>query len=153
MTSVPVPIARSIIRATTSYLGIWHPAAEELLLMIMAWESKMGTYDHQVGGPALGWWQMEPTTWNDTDLRAIQRRPYWRQQLAQLSGNQQEPKEMVTNPAYACAMARLKLWLVPQALPDKEDILALSMYAKVHWNTVRGSAVPNDYAMAYREAK
>ena len=55
-----------LIRPSLDGLGKWSPQAENLLLLTAAVESALGTYVRQKGGgPALGIYQMEPTTHDD----------------------------------------------------------------------------------------
>ena len=50
----------------------------------------------------------------------------------------------------ATAMARIHYYRVPEKLPPKEDIKAMAVYAKRHYNTELGKATWEDYAEAYK---
>lgn len=149
---MPVSIVRSVVRASSMAIGVWHPAAEELLLMIAAHESHMGKYLRQVGGgPALGIFQMEPATYQDCLSIVVPRRPYWRTQLVQLAGGKDlGPELLVREHAFAAAMARLQLWRHKEALPAADDLQALGAYAKRYWNGP-GKASAGMYVQAYQE--
>ena len=150
--SLPASVVRALVRASCSYIGPWHPAAEELLLMIAAHESHLGKYTKQINGPALGIFQMEPATWQDVMSVVVPRRPWWVAQLAQLAGTEKPTAAAMQHQhAYACAIARLQLWRHKEALPDAGDIDALARYAKKYWNTDNGKASVGDYRLAYQE--
>lgn len=90
-------------------------------------------------GPAMGIWQMEPTTHDDIWATFI----YGRFKLAGVMRELAIHKyttmvipanEVRYNLMYACAMARLKLWRVPEPLPDAWDIPEMARYWKEHYN-------------------
>lgn len=148
---IPTSVVRALIRSTSMAIGCWHPAAEELLLMIAAHESHMGKYLRQVGGgPALGIWQMEPATYEDCWKNVVPRKPYWAQQLTQLGGGMATPSRLANEHALAAAMARLQIWRHAEALPDAGNLEALGRYAKKYWNGP-GKATSGMYVQAYRD--
>lgn len=75
----PVECRWLIQRATIS-LGLWSQAAEDLLLGTAIQESGL-VHVRQVGGPALGYWQMEPATHDDIWASFVQHRPELRRAL------------------------------------------------------------------------
>lgn len=109
-----------------NYLGGNYNTKESrfLLLCTAAIESNCGHYIKQIEGPALGIWQMEPNTyidiWNNSD--AIHQLCV-ENLLSQTTDNfyiesKGVTNEMVYNPRYSCAMARLKYAMDIKQLPS-----------------------------------
>ena len=149
-----------IIKPTHLYMGGNYESknANFLSLCTAAIESNCGYYIKQVGGPALGIWQMEPETHDDiwSECDALYGN------LGQIIPNltnacfgHVKPIYMVTNPMYACAMTRLKYSMDPAPLPDHNDIEAVYDYYKRIYNTPLGvstfdkfkSALANNHIM------
>lgn len=123
-----------IVRPTLEKIGLWSPAAEELLMFTAAHESDMGTYLVQVpNGPALGIYQMEPRTHDDIWKNYLhhhvdlQKKVYSVVMFAQAN-------ELIYNHAYATAMARVHYLRVKEPLPPT-DILSMAHYWGAHWQT------------------
>ena len=139
-----------IIKPTLEYMGCNHDSKEArfLLLCTAAIESDCGYYIKQVGGPALGIWQMEPKTHQDINLNcdalnasSMQKiqcslyMPY--NEASDISG-------LLNNPMYACCMARLKYSMTPKQLPKltgvaKEDLKSFYYYYAKHYHGVDSS--------------
>ena len=123
-------------------------SAIRLLLMIAAHESGGFMYVRQVGGPALGLFQMEPLTYTDT-MRYISERqdrfPAFRWDSLP------RPYALAVDAQLAAQMARIYLMRFPEALPDKDDLEGLAKYAKTYWNTEKGKATWQDYYNAYKD--
>jgi hypothetical protein len=128
-------------------------AAENLVLGTGLHESQY-TYLAQVGGgPALGFWQMEPATFADCWANYIAFRTPLRMALVGLCGGSQPAAEdMVTNLALACAMCRVRYARSPQALPDAADAGALAAYWKLVYNTPAGAGVALQVIPAFQQA-
>ncbi|HCG6476090.1 TPA: hypothetical protein NJ202_002746 [Vibrio parahaemolyticus] len=126
-------------------------AAINLILMIIAHESGKFTYSKQVRGPALGFTQMEPATFNWLIEWLGKGRPHLLDALemfAPIGGL--DARYMVISPQFAVAAARLNLIRFPEALPDADDLEGLARYAKKYWNTSAGKATEQDYLLAYQ---
>ena len=68
-------IRSMVIRPALSKINLWSPSAEELVLGTAIVESGL-TYIRQWGdGPALGLWQVEPSTRNDLYTNFLNYRP------------------------------------------------------------------------------
>lgn len=126
-------------------------AAENLLMGTAAQESKL-SYLQQIRGPALGVFQMEPTTfrwlWDDwlakrpiLKLKFVDMIPSWRVGMPE--------REMIGNLYFAAAMCRLRYWVVTEKLPDGDDVRALARYWKAHYNTPAGAGHEDDFVEAY----
>ena len=141
-------------------------AAYHLLLMTAAHESAGLKYDRQIKGPALSYFQIEPATHVDVFVSYLK----YRRELCELVldgiplssmrwvGRQLVPLDeyLVENPWYACKIARLVYFRVPQPLPKYDDenvlqsLVGLSYYAKKHYNTVEGKATAGKYLADYK---
>ena len=141
---------RRLIRETLEALPLpYSEAAENLLFMTAAHETKLGEYLWQVGGgPALGFWQMEPATLDDLyvnylsyhegHLRAVDR---W------MPRGLTRSQSLVYSLGYQVATARYQYWRRPEPLPL--HVTGLAGYAKKHWNSESGKATWQDYENAY----
>ena len=141
-------------------------SAVDLLMMTCAHESRGGTYLKQVQGPALGVYQMEPSThydiW-DNYLSYNSKLEVEVSCLIETSGLHDDM--LITSLAYATAMARIHYYRVSEPLPvlpplstcidEKHQeglyLWQLAEYAKKHYNTVAGKATPEKYYNDYLE--
>ncbi len=125
--------------------GASRPAAVNLMVGIAAKESTIRgeTYLKQVGGPALGIFQIEPAThadlW-DTYLlypSRLDKAVFMRDLLSVEAPSDEEAMhhELIYNLRYATAVARLKLWRCSFQWPeDPDDVEALGAIWDEHYN-------------------
>ena len=132
-----------IDEAMTRYKLPTSESAARLLCMIAGHESGGFCYVHQLGGPALGLFQMEPLTFQDVSEYCA-RKDYLDGELPSI------PSRLIFDAHFAAAMARVFFLRIPEPLPDPDHITALANYAKRYWNTWQGKATPDDYANAWR---
>lgn len=149
-----------IIKPALQHIGLWSQAAESLLVGTWFVESSIGGRTHlqQVGGPALGGFQIEPATHQDTyqnfllypkqsDLRSAVLH------LVPPCGFDAESRvldsQLIGNLLYAAAIARIKYYRVPQALPSAGDLPGLARYWKGHYNTAAGAGTVHKFIDAY----
>jgi len=143
-----------IIIPTLRYLEpeiTYSEAAVELLMMTCAHESRLGTYIAQVGGPALGIYQMEPATEDDIWTNFLEYKHELSNKIDALTCDlvYSPCQELSSNLVFATAMARVHYYRDKEALPDVEDIEGLARYAKRVYNTKAGKADWRDYETAY----
>lgn len=136
-------IVTLVIRPTLIELNMHNEAAENLMIGTALVESHLTHLRQTGGGPALGLWQMEPATHDDMWATYLNRKPDLAQRVRGLASHRYaatlvDAADMIGNLYYACAMARLKYWRVPQALPAANNIEALGYYWKQHYNTAGG---------------
>lgn len=137
-----------IIRPVLRDLGLYSEAAEELLMLTAATESLCGKYLHQVGGPALGIYQMEPATHDDLWVNYLKYKPALSEKVARYG---HEARELPGNLYYATAMARIHYLRRPEALPSAMDERALASYWKAHFNTHLGAGTVEKAIENYRQ--
>lgn len=123
---------REIIRRS---LELFNPAmtsdaAVELLSLTCAVESDMGTYLHQVGGPARGCMMIEPPTYHDVVTRLII--PVFPKFPIQ------QVDSLDTDIEASIVVARFKYWPFSQPLPNADDVSGLAKYWKRYYNTELG---------------
>ena len=145
-----------IIKPTLKYMGGNYDSknARMLLLATAAIESKCGYYIKQINGPALGIWQMEPATHDDTfdncdaiNVEGSALLPRLRKLMLII-----EPSVsgcLVYSPMYACAMARLKYSMDIAPLPDCDNIRAVFDYYKRIYNTPAGASTYEKFKQAW----
>lgn len=121
------------------YERLHSPAAEELLLGIAAAESGLLIKRQHGGGPALGYFQIEPATHDDVLRNFVNARPDLKAALdALLIPALGRDMQIAVNDAYAAAVARLILWRAPAPLPRHGDVAGYASYWKAHYNTPAG---------------
>lgn len=144
-------LKKYIIEPTLKTLDLHSDAAVNLLLGTLAQESRMGHYIHQVNGPALGIFQMEPATHDDLLLNYISYRPDLKEKIEIASqSNRFCSKDLIFNLRYAAAMCRVHYLRVPHKLPKADDIEGLATYWKQYYNTRLGRGSVEEFIENYR---
>lgn len=130
----PLQLIQYVIRPALSALGTKYfaLAAEQLLLATAAQESLCGEYLHQLKGPALGIYQMEPATlydlyqnylaYNEPDIGAM------------------DYQRVIYDLRYATQAARLQYYRHPEALPESGNVDGAWQYYRRYWNSPLGAA-------------
>jgi hypothetical protein len=147
-----------VVVPTLKYLDSEIPYSEEavdLLMLTCAHESRGGTYLRQKGMTgtegAFGVYQMEMATHNDIWENFINFRRGW---TGFIMEQNEDYTRLISDLAYATAMARVHYWRVPEALPSKDDTMYMSKlgdYAKKYYNTHLGKATSSRYVTDYLE--
>lgn len=148
-----------IIKPTHEYMGGNYASKEAnfLSLCTAAIESDCGHYVKQIGGPALGFWQMEPDTHNDIwdNCDAVCGVNYSVETRVNnlMGGFAFDSKTLIQQPMYACAMARLKYSMDPQPLPKLSgdrlvDSNNFYNYYKRVYNTYLGASTKEKWDRA-----
>ena len=135
-----------VIRPALSKINLWSPSAEELVLGTAIVESGL-TYIRQWGdGPALGLWQVEPSTQNDLYTNFLHYRPELGSKLIELRATGLSLDEnLATNLMYGAAVCRLCYYRKPDALPAAGDIEGQAAFWKQHYNTPLGKGTVTKY--------
>lgn len=149
-------VLRQVIRISltplaTSSTALYSADAEEILMMIAAHESGLGrTYTQAGRGPALGIYQIEPSTLTDNYINFLKWRPALATRVAEVSGvDGIDLDHLKANLIYGTIHARIKLYRSPDKLPSSSDVAGMAEYAKKYFNSNLGSATPGKYADAY----
>lgn len=131
-----------IVKPALNDLMLYSLNAEELLVFTCAVESLGGTYIHQVNGPALGIYQMEPATYNDIWQNYIKLKGSLTMLMfSNFSVNYMPSEErLIYDLRFATAMTRIHYARVTQPLPSSTDVNAIWNYYKVYYNTSAGAA-------------
>lgn len=116
--------------------------AVDLLIFTAAVESDGGTYLKQIGGPALGIYQMELANYNDIWQNFI----VYKQSIGLLMGHHfnafrmPEEDRLIYDLRFATAMCRIHYARVQSPLPQEGDLEAIWDYYKKYYNTSQGAA-------------
>lgn len=140
-----------IIEPALKDLNLQSDDATELLLFTCATESEGGTYLHQIKGPALGIYQMEPATYNDIWQNFVMGKAMLKLQLIHNFGCMAMPSEdrLIYDLRFATAMCRIHYDRNPDALPKANDVDAIWNYYKMYYNTSAGKAEYHEAVNAY----
>lgn len=137
-----------IIQPVLKYLGYGGKNVEELLLLTAAQESAMGKYIHQLNGPALGIYQMEPQTHDDIWSNYLKYKSDLSTKVQKWNLNSSFPYDnayqMCGNLYYATAMARIHYLRVSEPIPEAGVGIRLAEYYKEYYNTHLGAATPDE---------
>ena len=130
-----------VVRPVLVHLSLHSAAAENLLVGTALHESGGLRWLRQLGGgPAFGIYQIEPSTHDDIWRNYLRFRPRLNDRVARLAANEPtRPEQLITNLAYATAIARVHYLRVPAPLPDADDLGGLARYWKRHFNTPKGA--------------
>jgi len=121
-----------IVRPVLDHLdmgGIW---AERLVVGTALAETQLRHFK-QINGPALGFYQIEPNTFQDIYYRYLKtKRTDLKAKVDLLLAPSPEPmQQLITNLAFATAICRIKYWMSPHPVGDSLDDLAL-IYKNVY---------------------
>lgn len=147
-TGIKLADLRHVIALALEPIGLFSTAAEQLLLGTTAIESQCGHYLQQIGGPALGVYQIEPKTHLDIwDNYLIYNNHLAGQINALMPTPLSTPDDvlLMTDLRYATIMARLVYYRQAEPLPDSSDIVAQAQYWKTYYNTTLGKGTVADY--------
>ncbi|HLS52714.1 MAG TPA: hypothetical protein VK031_01995 [Tissierellaceae bacterium] len=144
MSIKPDQLRKYVIQPALRYIGAYSEDAEELLILTAAQETHLGQDLHQVNGPALGIFQMEPATAQDIYDNFLIYRPHLLTLVSDLAIGQHVEDELCGNLYYAAAMARCTYLRHSEPLPDKNNLRGMAEYYKKYYNTVKGAAKLED---------
>lgn len=136
-----------IIRPALKVTGMWSQAAENLMLGTALVESGLRVVKQFEGGPAISFYQLEPSTIDDCIryLTLYKNRDLKEKILSACYMDIFPPSECATwNMRYATLMARIKYWMRPEPLPYHRDAFGMAEYHKRFYNTYEGKTDPNE---------
>lgn len=145
-----------VIQPALEHIGLYSLAAERLLWGTVLHESDDFSYLKQLGGgPALGFYQIEPATHHDIHANFLKYRHELCQRISELVPfsatrfDRDLDKQLITNLLYATVIARLVYFRRPEPLPHEDDLHGLSRYYKQFYNTPKGKATASHWLDAY----
>lgn len=143
---------QEIVMQSLSPLNIRSPHVVELLVFTCATESAGGTYVHQVKGPALGIYQIEPTTFTDIWTNYILRKPDIVNMLSLHFGIHRvpQPQDVVYDLRLATIMTAM-FYQYRKAIPVDSEISTLWKLYKQYYNTDKGAATEDASIKAYKK--
>ncbi len=129
-------------------------AAANLLLGTALVESGL-VYLRQHGqGPAIGFYQIEPSTFDDLGTNFLAFRPDLRILLGAVAfPAMSRTAQLEGNLIFATAVARLIYWRAAPPLPAADDVPGLAAYWKTHYNTPLGAGTVEKFIRAYTKAE
>ncbi len=132
--------------------GMYSEAAVNLMLGTVLTESRLSALLQYGGGPALGLFQIEPLTLDDIYKRYLQRedKKELLKKVHQFMTVQDIHEQVVSNLPFAVIMARIRYFVVPEALPSYDDIQALGEYWKKHFNSPGGKGEAHEFVENYK---
>lgn len=146
MRMIPKELFAHIIVPSLRHIGYGCERSALLLLGIATVESNCGQYFKQRNGPACGIYQIEPATEQDV-LRYVQSKPQLKQKIISLTTVPE--LDLTCNLAYQTAIARCKLLMISEPLPDAKDVWAMAKYWKQYYNTPLGKGRVEDFVNKY----
>ena len=145
-------IKHQIIAPTLKEIGLYSDTALNLVTGTGLVESGFRVTVQYGGGPALGWFQMEPATHDDIWRNYLRYRPELAQSVSDLCHDEKPSASLLqSNPAYAAAMCRVKYLRSPLPLP-KNTAFNLCQYWKQVYNTPMGKGQVDDQHISLFQA-
>lgn len=140
----PQQLLDYVIRPVNKSLDLWSIDADKQVLGTACQETQCGRYLHQIGGPALGIFQMEAATYYDLLKRFLVAPKYsaLAARVKALARNSLE-EEMIGNLYYATAICRLKYLSDPDPIPS--TLPEQAAYWKRVYNTLAGAGTVDEY--------
>ncbi len=132
-------------------IDLFSENAAQLLLGTAIVESALKYREQLGGGPALGFFQMEPNTHNDIWNNYLKYRKPLRDKLTLLLTSDDKLNELKLNDKYGAAMARIHYKRVSESIPNLNDIPTMSKYWKKYYN-VSGKRPAEDYVIEWKNA-
>lgn len=144
-------LRKYIIRPVLEGLRLYSKARENLLVGTAGAESNYGQYIKQIGGgPALGIYQMEPGTHDSIWVDYLAYRIPMAKRVAIYHCQILGKRDLIGNMFYATAMAAIKYYWSPDALPAENDIQGMAEMWKKVYNTPLGKGKAGEFIEKYR---
>ena len=128
-----------IIKETLDHMNLYSEDALEMIYRTGKAESGYRTLQQYGGGPALGFFQMEPATYRDIWENYVMYREKYRNKLYSLGFDDSKMDYcLMSNIGIQVAMCRLHYRRVPSALPKAGDLEGQANYWKKYYNSHLG---------------
>ena len=143
---------RRIINETLDQMDLNSEDAVEMIYRTGNAESGYRTLQQYGGGPALGFFQMEPATCRDIWDNYVMYRPKYRDKLYSLGFDDGKMDYcLMSNVGVQVALCRLHYRRVPSALPKAEDLEGQAKYWKEHYNSHLGKGTIEHFMKANKK--
>ena len=130
---------KKIIKLALKHLNLDSEDARSLIYKTGKAESGYRTLQQYGGGPALGFFQMEPNTALDIWNNYVMYRPKYRDKLYALGFDDGTLEFcLLSNIGLQAAFCRLHYRRVPSALPKSDDLQSQAGYWKKYYNSSLG---------------
>lgn len=126
-------------------------AAEQIVLATAAAESEFRWIKQVGGGPALGFFQMEPATHDDIWENYLCYKPEVAATIVKVFHGRPSAAEMIWNLRYAAVMCRVHYLRRREALPAAGDLEGMARYWKRYYNTEKGAGTIGSFVLKARE--
>lgn len=151
-----------IVRPILKKFELWSPSAENLLLGTAAQESKLGFYIKQigsdftkVGGPALGIYQIEPSTLHDiidnVYLPIAAKNNSLLHYSIMESSKEEREQRLCWDLEFTTIICRLHYCRRKEPLPVYDDIEGLAKYWKKWYNTEKGKGTVEEFIINFKK--
>ncbi len=141
---------RKLITDTLKEIGLYSENARELIMGTFAQESNF-KYTRQIGGgPALGYCQIEPSTFKDIINNYLKYKPELMGKVMKSCGIVSfNPDDLVENKKLMICMTRVHYLRVSDPLPSHKDVWAMGEYWKQFFNTPKGKGTVSEFVKNY----
>lgn len=138
---------KKIIKYALKQLDMYSADAADLVFKTGMAESR---YRHlrQISGPALGFFQCEPSTMDDVWENYVSYRAALKVRLWELGYKEEDRMSFLGNIAVQAAFCRLQYRRDKHPLPCKSDLEAQAEYWKRVYNTVKGKGTVEHFMEA-----
>lgn len=120
-----------------------HRSARAILFAVGMAESGYKV-NHQIHGPALGYWQMEPEIASDLIQWEFEKHKSLWNTLQLIKSPSSLYHALEFNPIFACAMARCFFLRIPEPIPEI-SLSAFGRYWKKYYNTKYGAGTVEEF--------
>ena len=141
---------RRLITETLKEIGLYSENARELIMGTFAQESNFKYVRQLGGGPALGYGQMEPATFNDIIVNFLRYKEDLMGKIMKAAGVVNLELDMlVENKKLMICMTRVHYLRETEPLPSYKDVWAMGEYWKKHYNTPAGKGTVKEFVENY----
>ena len=140
---------KKIINWTLDHLNMNSEEARDLIYKTGMAESGYRALEGYGNNPAIGFWQVEPFTMNDTIENYVNYRPEIKTKLYSLGYDDKDTEmRLMSNMSLQVAFCRLKYRRDRYALPKVDDIKAQAKYWKRVYNSEEGRGTVEHFIKA-----
>ena len=141
---------RNLITSVLKEIGLYSDNSVNLLMGTAAQESHLGKYRKQIGGgPALGIFQMEPTTFHDIVNNYLRYKPELAAKIERVARvSRFKAEDIENNDLLAICMTRVHYLRVKKAIPD--NLEGWATYWKRYYNTPLGKGTAEEFIANYK---